>query len=161
MWIAERVLRLHPMVLTIVLLAALVGPSLVEAISPALATGLLVIAVCCLCGWLWAVCTASLARDSASQRRWMPWILLAPPMILLAAAIANWPLQNSPAALAFFATLFVGIWLTARALEGALSADRPKFGPVFGTFLQLYFAFVGVWTLRSKILRLLDAPQAT
>jgi len=115
--VAQRIALLHPAILTIVWILlhlvslAALGMPLFQGIFTALLAGLM-------CGWSWAIFTVSLARRPAPEiPEWTPWIFLAPPAIMLVAAIFGLPSRNSPVPLLFFATLFFALWRAAEALE--------------------------------------------
>ena len=66
---------------------------------------------------------------------------------------------NSPVAFAIFAALFVGLTMSAKTLEKADAPDgNPSVGRMLATFLLMYFAPIGVWVLRSKIIRASEQP---
>lgn len=153
--LAHRIVRLHPAVLTVAILAIVVvsialslgdpGP-LARAFALSAFLGVM-------CGWYWAVFAVSTSgsTDSGSLRQ----IAFALPAVLgLIAGVLDLPTNNSPIAFAIFAAVFMLLWLTASALENAADpGGKAPFGRKLLTAFILYFAFVAVWLLDGKIRR--------
>lgn len=158
--VAWRVMRTSPWVLSIIILApSFVGGLLV--LSPNFhelwqVLNLLIIAI--QVGWIWSVYTVSVAATPGQQRPgWISWIFASPPLINAIAVIAGLSLHNSPAASLFFAAFLFCIGRTAVELETADRSSTPAgIGRTLGTAALLFFAPVGVWWLRPRLLRLAD-----
>lgn len=152
--IARRIALLHPAILTIAWILLNLVP--LTALGMPLAQGLFTTVFAGLmCGWSWAIFTASLARRPAPDiPQWTPWIFLAPPAITLVAAVIGLPTRNSPVSLLFFATLFFALWRAAEALERADNVGAPPtIGRILGTMILMIFMIAGVWALRQKVVR--------
>lgn len=157
--IAQTVARGHPAILTVALLicfAAQLGMA-VGTVAP-LARGVLMAApIGVMCLWWWAsLVVARNGSNQASSGRW-DWLFIMPPLIALISGLAAWSTQNSPAAFAIFASVFVVLTMAAKALEKADAPDgNPSVGRMLATFLLMYLAPIGVWVLRSKIIRVAE-----
>ena len=154
--IARQVARGHPAGLTVVLLVCIAAQfAMTKATVAPLAKGALTaIPIGAMSCWWWAVLVV--ARNGVRQpssNRW-DWLFVVPPLLALIAGLAGWPTENSPVAFAIFAALFVGLTMSAKTLEKADAPDgNPSVGRMLATFLLMYFAPIGVWVLRSKIIR--------
>lgn len=157
--IARRVARGHPAVLTLVLIfffaAQIIGSS--GTTSPILLGAIMALPLGAMCGWWWAVLVV--ARGGVD--RW-DGVFIVPPLLALIAALSGWPTVNSPVAFAIFLAIFVALTMAAKTLEKADAPDGdPPVGRMLATFLLMYLAPVGVWVLRSKILRVADRSPST
>ena len=155
-FLARGIALLHPAALTMIWILCGVMP--VTADVPA--ASLVLIAL--ICGWAWAVYTISTAKAAQDGLpRWTPWIFLAPPVLAVIAEIASLPTSNSPVALLIFGTLFLGLWRAAQALEYADPQGKPvTVGRILATMLLMFFAIVGFWWLRHRIVRVAGSPAA-
>ena len=85
-----------------------------------------------------------------------------PPVVAFAAGFAGWSTNNSPAAFAIFASLFVGLSRAAKTLENVDATNgNASVGRMLTTALLMYLAPFGVWVLRPKILRVAARPDGT
>ena len=161
---AQRVVRWHPAILTVVLLAGLLVQLSVSGLTlPPLARGILMLTpLGPMCLWLWAVFyVARRASVTVISGHW-DWVFVLPPAIAFAAGIAGWSTNNSPAATMIFLSLFVGLSLSGKTLENVAAADgNAPVGRMLATVLLMYFAPIGIWLLRSKILRVAAQANAT
>lgn len=154
--IAQRVVRWHPVILTLVLLAGLAAQlSVLNSDLPPSARGLLMLfPPGPVCLWLWAVFSVARRASLNAHSAYWEWVFAFPPAISLCAGLAGWSTNNSPAAFAVFLSLFVGLSLSAKTLE---NVDAPggsaSVGRMLATALLMYFAPIGMWVLHSKILR--------
>lgn len=154
--VAGRILTLHPAVLTSLILVGFYLPLATQIYAPSgVVRGVLVaLPYVAMNAWIWAVFHVSNEALSRSKSIHWGWVFLAPPTVVLAAGSAGWSTDNSPSAFAFFIGLFVSITLAAKALEKAHHASGdPSVGRLLGTALLMYFAPIGLWVLRPRILR--------
>lgn len=154
--LAGAVVRGHPAILTVALLLCFAAQfGMASATVTPLARGILMAApIGAMCLWWWA--TLLVARHGSQQPSSGSWDLLftIPPLLALMAGLAAWPTDNSPAAFAIFASLFTVLTMAAKGLEKADAPDgNPSVGRMMATFLLMYLAPIGVWVLRSKIVR--------
>ena len=154
--IAQRVVRWHPVILTLVLLAGLLAQLSVSGLDlPPFARGVLMLfPLGPMCLWLWAVFSVARCTSLNAPSGYWEWVFALPPAIALCAGLAGWSTNNSPAAFAVFMSLFVGLSLSAKTLE---NVDAPggsaSVGRMLATALLMYLAPIGMWVLRPKILR--------
>jgi len=159
--VARQVARGHPAALTVVLLVCFAAQfALTSPTAPPIAKGALMAApIGVMCCWWWAVLVV--ARNGVREpgsNRW-DWLFVVPPLLALTAGVSGWPTENSPVAFAIFAALFVGLTMSAKTLEKADAPDgNPSVGRMLATFLLMYFAPIGAWVLRSKIIRASEQP---
>lgn len=159
----QSIVRAPPAVLTVLVLGGYVGGAVASAWfnTPAARGLLMAFPLAVMCGWIWAIFKVARPTATGALGLFAGAVFIAPPLIALAAGFANWSTNNSPSALAIFAFLFAGLWLSASALEQADRApERASVGPMIGNALLMYFSFVGVWVLRAKILRVADATAS-
>ena len=160
--IARRIVLLHPVVVSAAIIIGFAMPAFIQPlpIHFLLKGALSVLAFVTMCGWLWAVFdVANRAQPHPGSHHW-GWVFAAPPAITFIAGSAGWSNNNSPSAFAFFISLFVAITLAAKALEKAHDRDgNPSVGRMLGTALLMYFAPVGVFALRGRILRAASQPR--
>ena len=156
LFLARGVALLHPAALTVIW--ALCGVVPITASLP----GARLVLISLVSGWAWAVYTISTAKAAQDGiPRWTPWIFLAPPLLAVIAEIASLPTSNSPVAVLFFGTLFLGLWRAAQALEYADPQGKPAtVGRIIGTMFLMFFAIVGFWWLRHRIVRVAGSPAA-
>jgi len=153
---AKQIAKSPPGALTALLLVSVVAQMIASGVAlPPVARGALIsLPIGLICGWLWAVFNVSRHASLTPISPYWDWIFAVPPAVALAAGLAGWSTQNSPAAFAIFLALFVGLSLAAKTLERVDAAnDAPSIGRMLGTAVLMYFAPVGVWVLRGKILR--------
>ena len=153
---ARKVARGHPAALTVVLLVCFAAQVALTSspVSPVAKGALMAAPLGAMCCWWWAVLVVARegVRESRSNR-W-DWLFVVPPLLALTAGVAGWPTEDSPVAFAIFAALFVGLTMSAKTLEKADAQDgNPSVGRMLATFLLMYVAPIGVWVLRSKIIR--------
>jgi len=161
---ARQIARGHPAVLTFVLIVFFAAQIAARGwtLSPFLKGALTAFPIGAMCGWWWAVLVV--ARDGVSQPgsgRW-DWVFVTPPLLALIAGLAGWPTENSPVAFAIFFAIFVALTMSAKTLEKADAPDGdPSVGRMLATFLLMYLAPLGVWVLRSKIMRVAERSPLT
>ena len=162
--IAQWIARWHPIILTAAFLAgALAQLAFAGVTLPPMARGVLMLtSIGPLCLWLWAVFRVSRrASATAISGRW-EWVFAIPPVVAFAAGFAGWSTNNSPAAFAIFASLFVGLSRAAKTLENVDATNgNASVGRMLTTALLMYLAPLGVWVLRPKILRVAARPDGT
>lgn len=154
---AKQIARWHPGVLTALLLVSVVAQMIASgvALQPVARGALISLPIGVICGWLWAVFNVSRHASRTPISPYWDWIFVIPPAIALAAGLAGWSTQNGPAAFVIFLALFIGLSLAAKTLERGVAINGdPSVGRMLGTAVLMYFAVVGVWALRAKILRL-------
>jgi hypothetical protein len=147
---------LHPAIISAAIIIGFATPLFVEPLPLhfLLKGALYVFPFVAMCSWIWAVFdVANRALPRPRSPHW-GWLCAAPPAITYVAGSAGWSTNNSPSAFAFFISLFVAITLAAKALEKAHDPDgNPSVGRMLGTALLMYFAPVGVFALRGRVLR--------
>lgn len=156
--VAKRVVLISPWVLSI----AMVAPSLLAGLLVALpnfailwrSLNLLIVMIDL--GWIWSVYTVAIATMPELRRpAWISWVFAAPPLISAIATIFDLSMNNSPGAFLFFAAFLFCIGRTAVELETADSTGAPAgMGKTLGTAALLFFAPLGVWWLRQRLLRI-------
>ena len=154
--ISQRVVRWHPAILTMVLLAGLVAQLSVSGmtLSPIARGVLMLFPLGPMCLWLWAVFNvARRASPATISGRW-DWVYALPVAVSFAAGIAGWPTENSLAATVVFLSLFVGLSLSAKTFENVAAPNgNAPVGRILMTALLMYMAPVGLWLLHARILR--------
>ena len=153
---AKHIARWHPGVLTTLMLVSFVAQMIASGVAvPPVARGVLIsLPIGLICGWLWAVFNVSRHASLTPISPYWDSIFAIPPAVALAAGLTGWSTQNSPASFAIFLALFIGLSLAAKTLERVDAANgAPSVGRMLGTAALMYFAPVGVWVLRAKILR--------
>lgn len=159
--IARQVARGHPAVLTLVLIVFFAAQIVASGwtMSPLLKGALMALPIGAMCGWWWAVLVVARGGvEQPSSGRW-DWVFVTPPILALVAGLAGWPTENSPVAFAIFFAIFVALTMSAKTLEKADAPDGdPSVGRMLATFLLMYLAPLGVWVLRSKIIRVAERP---
>ena len=160
--LALRIVRWHPIVLTTLFVTgALAQVAFAETTPPPLVRAILMlIPVGLICVWLWAIYrVASLASATPPRRGW-DWIYVVPPIIAVVTGLAGGSLNNTPSAFAMFVSLFVGLSRAAKTLENVSDKNgSAPIGQMLLTALLMYVAPLGVWVLRSKILRVADCAN--
>jgi hypothetical protein len=149
--LARRVALLHPGFLSLIWF--LFGTMPAAALLPPVVQSLALFSL--ICGWAWAIYVISIARvPQESHPAWTRWIFLAPPALVVAAAIGKLPTVNSPIAVLVLGTLFLALWRAAQALEYADKQEKPvTAGRIAGTMFLMFFSIVGFWWLRQRIVR--------
>jgi hypothetical protein len=155
--LSRYVARLHPAVLTVILVVGMVVQIALSGLHIApLVRGLLTaLPIAATCLWCWSIFGVAKACGTPGAGLTWAWLFAVPPMIPIIATLAGWPMQNSPAALAFFIVFFVALWLAAQALENADAlGGQASAGRIVVTMFLMFFALLGVWILTPKIRRL-------
>jgi hypothetical protein len=155
--VARRLVTAPPWVLTLAILGLnlLSGPvGLIAGLEP-LSRALNWAALTLDLGWIWSVYTVSTAALPERPRAgWIPYAFAAPPIIDAVAMVFGLSMNNSLAALLFFAAFLFCIGQTATAFEEADRGGAPgSLGKTLGTALLLFFSIVGLWWLRQRLLR--------
>lgn len=155
--------RLHPAVLTAVLVAAMVVQIVLSGlhVTPLIRAIVTALPIAATCLWCWSIFRVAKACGAPGAGVTWGWLFAVPPIMPIIAALAGWSMQNSPAALAFFIVFFVALWFAAQALENADALNgQASAGQIVVTMFLMFFALLGVWILRPKIERL-EARMAT
>jgi hypothetical protein len=161
---AHQIARLHPIILTTILIAGLVVQMGTTGLSLSpLARGVLMLTpLGPMCVWLWAIFHVSKLGSVAPVSNQREWVFILPPLIAFAGGLAGWSTHNSPAAFAIFLSLFVGISWTAKTLENVdAPTGKATIGRMIATAILMYFAPIGAWVLRPKILRVAARSQGS
>ena len=154
--IARRILMWRPIILCAAMLIGFAAAAFVQqAALPSVVNGAVAASpFVAMCGWIWAIFQVSSCGLPGTASGLQKWIFAAPPAIVFVAVTAGWSLSNSTSAVVFFISLFVAVWLSASALEQAHDrGGKPSVGGTLSTALMMYFAPLGVWGLRAKVLQ--------
>lgn len=163
--LSQRLVRLPPVVLTLLMFLPLIAELLARAgvaVGPVIRVAILSVAIGGMCAWLWAVYRVSRSGSGTDIRPFWDWVFVLPFGISLVAGLASWSMNNSSASAVFFLSLFVCLTLAAKALVNANAAkSEASVGRMLVTALLMYLAPLGVWVLRSNILRVasITAPN--
>lgn len=152
----RHVARAHPAALTAIFVVGGIAQVVLSGASlPPLARGLLTaLPIAATCLWCWSIFVVAKASSTTSSPPSSIWLFAVPPIIPIIAVLADWSMNNSPVALAFFVVFFVVLWFAAQALENADDlTDHAPAGRIAVTMFLMFFALVGVWILWPKVRR--------
>lgn len=153
--VARKLVTLHPWVLTAIILGLNLAAKPLGWIFPPLGRSLNWLMIAIDLGWIWSVYTVSTAALLERARsRWIGFAFAIPPVVDAFAMSFGLSMNNSPAAMLFFAGFLFAVGQAAMALEEADRGGAPaSLARTLGVALLLFFSIVGLWWLRQRLLR--------